>query len=154
MVPRGTFGVCLRMPERNDNEIAFADIVLDRHAMTISRGGRPVDVEPQVFEMIDFLVRNAGKVMSKDDLVDVIWQGRIVSDSAIASRISAARKALGDDGKTQVEELWSSRKIQFYHVTSVNDGDWVYGSSGARSPAGNLSGVRLRPLSSMKLSGQ
>ncbi len=39
------------------------------------------------------------------------------------------------DGKTEVEELWSSRKIQFYHVTSVNDGDWVYGSSGTRSPA-------------------
>ena len=44
-------------------------------------------------------------------------------------------KLSNQDGKTQVEELWSSRKIQFYHVTSVNDGDWVYGSSGTRSPA-------------------
>ncbi len=41
----------------------------------------------------------------------------------------------GEDGKTQVEELWSTRKIQFYHVTSVADGDYVYGTSGARSPA-------------------
>ncbi len=44
-------------------------------------------------------------------------------------------KLTNKDGKTEVEELWSSRKIQFYHVTSVNDGDWVYGSSGTRSPA-------------------
>ena len=44
-------------------------------------------------------------------------------------------KLTNTDGKTEVEELWSSRKIQFYHVTSVNDGDWVYGVSGARSPA-------------------
>ncbi|MCP3962961.1 MAG: PQQ-binding-like beta-propeller repeat protein [bacterium] len=41
----------------------------------------------------------------------------------------------GEDGKTQVEELWSTRKIQFYHVTSVQKGDYVYGSSGMRSPA-------------------
>ena len=40
-----------------------------------------------------------------------------------------------EDGKTEVEELWSSRKIRFYHVTAVNDGDWVYGSSGGGSPA-------------------
>ncbi len=44
-------------------------------------------------------------------------------------------KLTNNGGKTEVEELWSSRKIQFYHVTSVNDGDWVYGASGARSPA-------------------
>jgi len=41
----------------------------------------------------------------------------------------------GEDGKTQVEELWSSRKVRFFHVTSANEGDWVYGSSGAGSPA-------------------
>ena len=44
-------------------------------------------------------------------------------------------KLSNNDGKTEVEELWTSRKIQFYHVTSVNEGDWVYGSSGTRSPA-------------------
>ncbi len=44
-------------------------------------------------------------------------------------------KLTNKDGKTELEELWSSRKIQFYHVTSVTDGDWVYGSSGSRSPA-------------------
>ncbi len=44
-------------------------------------------------------------------------------------------KLTNRDGKTEVEELWSTRKINFYHVTSVRQGDWVYGSTGTRAPA-------------------
>ncbi len=89
------------MNDQNGRELSFEDIVLDLAAMKLQRGGEVVDVEPQVFDLIVFLVRNAGRVVSKDEIMDGVWQGRIVSDSAIATRINAARKALGDDGKTQ-----------------------------------------------------
>ena len=59
------------------------------------------EVEPQVFDMLRFFAENAGKLISHDELIKVVWGGRIVSDSAISARISAARSAVGDDGTQQ-----------------------------------------------------
>src|SRR5262245_32269343 len=56
---------------------------------------------PQVFDLIVFLVRNRDRVVSKDDLIAGVWDGRIVSDSTLASRINAARRALDDSGDAQ-----------------------------------------------------
>lgn len=77
------------------------DFTLDLRAAELRRGEIVVDVEPQVFDLIVFLARNAGRAVSKDEIVEAVWGGRIVSDSAIANRINAARRALGDDGKNQ-----------------------------------------------------
>jgi len=82
-------------------KIAFADCVLDDEAFTLLRGGAGVDVEPQVFDLLLVLARAPGAVLSRDDLIASVWGGRIVSDSAISARISAARSAVGDDGKKQ-----------------------------------------------------
>ena len=60
-----------------------------------------ISIEPQVFEMLEYLIRNRHRVASKDDLLASVWRGRIVSDSTLASRISAARRAIGDDGERQ-----------------------------------------------------
>ncbi len=60
-----------------------------------------VDIEPQVFRLLLALIDNGGRVLSKNDLVDLVWHGRAVSDTAITSRIKSLRKALGDSGKTQ-----------------------------------------------------
>ncbi len=65
------------------------------------RGAEPVAVEPQVFDLLVFLVQNRDRVVSKDDLIDSIWGGRVVSDSTLTSRINAARKAVNDNGKDQ-----------------------------------------------------
>jgi DNA-binding winged helix-turn-helix (wHTH) protein len=80
---------------------AFADCELDTEAQSLFRDGRPVAVEPQVFDLLRLLVENADRLVTKDEIIDTVWQGRIVSDSAISARIASARKAVGCDGKTQ-----------------------------------------------------
>ena len=64
-------------------------------------GGAPVSLEPQVFDLLVYLIRNRDRVLTKDDLIDAVWGGRIVSDSTVTSRINAARKAVGDSGEAQ-----------------------------------------------------
>lgn len=58
-------------------------------------------VEPQVFDLLVYLVRHRDRVASKDDLIAAVWDGRIVSDSTLTSRINAARRAIGDSGEQQ-----------------------------------------------------
>src|SRR5215475_12493822 len=58
-------------------------------------------VEPQVFDLLTYILQNRDRVVSKDDLLAAIWGGRIVADSTLASRINAARKAVGDSGEQQ-----------------------------------------------------
>jgi TolB-like protein len=60
-----------------------------------------VSVQPQVFDLLEYLIRNRGHVVSRDDLLDAIWGGRIVSESTLATRINAVRSAIGDDGESQ-----------------------------------------------------
>lgn len=82
-------------------EYRFANLTLDDAQRLLIRDGTPVPVEPQVFNLLVLLAGNAGRVVTKDEIVDVVWDGRIVSESAISARIAAARKAVGDDGKRQ-----------------------------------------------------
>jgi DNA-binding winged helix-turn-helix (wHTH) protein len=79
----------------------FDDCVLDLERRELRRGGDLVAVEPQVFDVLVHLIRNRTRVVSKDDLLEAVWQGRIVSDSALANRINAARAALGDSGASR-----------------------------------------------------
>ncbi|MEM7299926.1 MAG: alpha/beta fold hydrolase [Pseudomonadota bacterium] len=79
----------------------FADCVLDIASHSFSREGSAVPIEPQVFDLLHLLAVRGGKLVSKDDLVETVWEGRIVSDVTIGSRISAARKAVGDNGTDQ-----------------------------------------------------
>jgi len=79
----------------------FADCVLDLDHRELRRGSVLVDTEPQVFDVLVFLIRHRDRVVSKDDLVAALWGGRIVSDSTLATRIAAARAAIGDDGRQQ-----------------------------------------------------
>lgn len=79
----------------------FANCILDTDRQTLSRGGKPVAVEPQVFGLIQLLAENAECLVSRDDIVEAVWNGRIVSESAVSSRIASARKAVGDDGQRQ-----------------------------------------------------
>ena len=79
----------------------FGDFQVDVTRAELRDGAEVRAVEPQVFELIVFLAGNAGRLITKDEIVEAVWDGRIVSDSAVASRIKSARQALGDDGKTQ-----------------------------------------------------
>jgi TolB-like protein len=79
----------------------FANHQLDTDRRELRRGGEIVAVEPQVFDLLVHLVRHRDHVVTKDDLFEHIWQGRIVSESTLTSRINAARKAVGDSGHDQ-----------------------------------------------------
>ena len=79
----------------------FEDFALDPDRRELRRADAPIAVEPQVFDLILYLLRERARVVSKDDLLDAIWNGRAVSDSTLTSRINAARRALGDSGDEQ-----------------------------------------------------
>src|SRR6266850_3984372 len=81
--------------------LSFGDCQIDLERRELWRAKRAVHVEPQVFDLLVYLVRNRGRVVSKDDLIDSVWGGRIVSDSALTTRLNAARKAVNDNGAAQ-----------------------------------------------------
>lgn len=80
---------------------AFGDFRLDPERFELRRGNDPVQAEPQVLALLVHLVRHRDRLVTKDELAQAVWQGRIVSDASIASRIRSARKAVGDDGDSQ-----------------------------------------------------
>ena len=82
-------------------QFLFADHVLDTDRRELHRGSTQIAVEPQVFDLLTYLVQNRERVVSKDDLIASVWGGRVVSDSTLTSRINAARKAVGDSGEEQ-----------------------------------------------------
>ena len=79
----------------------FENNVLDGHLRELTCDGAAVPLQPQVFDLLLYLVEQRARVVSKGDLISQIWGDRIVSDSALNSRINAARKAIGDDGAAQ-----------------------------------------------------
>jgi len=82
-------------------QFLFADHTLDTDRRELRRGREHVAVEPQVFDLLTYLVENRDRVVSKDDLIASVWRGRITSDATLSSRIYAARKAVGDSGDHQ-----------------------------------------------------
>jgi len=82
-------------------QFLFAGHSLDTDRRELRRGAEAVAIEPQVFDLIVYLVENRERVVSRDDLIASVWGGRIVSESTLATRINAARKALGDNGVEQ-----------------------------------------------------
>jgi TolB-like protein len=80
---------------------AFEDFALDSGRRELRRAGDLIAVEPKVFDLLVHLIANRERVVSKDDLIAAIWDGRIVSESALTTAINAARAALGDSGDAQ-----------------------------------------------------
>src|SRR6202047_2178841 len=85
--------------------------MLDADRRELYRGSEPIAVEPQVFDLLIYLMENRDRVVSKDDLIASVWGGRIVSDSTLTSRINAARKAVGDSGEDQKLIRTIARKV-------------------------------------------
>ena len=79
--------------------LSFGDYEIDVERRELRRAKTLVHVEPQVFDLLVYLVENRDRVVSKDDLIASVWGGRIVSDSTLTSRINAARNAIGDSGR-------------------------------------------------------
>src|SRR5262245_6679994 len=82
-------------------QIGFEECLLDTDRRELRRGDELVALEPQVFDVLIYLIENRDRVVSKDDLIASVWAGRIVSESTLTSRINAVRKAIGDTGEKQ-----------------------------------------------------
>lgn len=80
---------------------SFETCVLDLGRRELRKDGQLVDIEPQVFDLLTFLLCHRDRVVSRDDVIAGVWGGRIVSESALASRVNAVRRAIGDDGTAQ-----------------------------------------------------
>jgi TolB-like protein len=79
----------------------FGPFLLDSALFELLRDGEPVAIEPQVLSLLLALVERNERLVTRDELIDVVWHGRIVSDTAVSSRIKSARQAIGDDGTRQ-----------------------------------------------------
>ncbi|MBR0712534.1 winged helix-turn-helix domain-containing protein [Bradyrhizobium liaoningense] len=79
----------------------FEEFSLDSERRELRRAGTLIALEPQVFDLLTYLVRNRDRVVTRDNLLDAIWNGRVVSESTLASRINAARRAINDTGEEQ-----------------------------------------------------
>lgn len=89
------------LPWSHDVRFAFKDCVLDIGRRELTRQAEAVSIGPQVFDLLVYLVQNAERVVSKDDVLEAVWGGRAISESTLTSHINAVRKAIGDSGGEQ-----------------------------------------------------
>ena len=111
----------------------FEEYAFDTDRRELHRGADVVSVAPQVFDLLDYLIRNRERVVSKDDLINVIWNGRSVSDAALTTRLNAARTAIGDSGEEQRLIKTLPRK-GFRFVGPVREAQGPAGAATADNP--------------------
>lgn len=99
-------------------QLRFNDCELDLQAHVFRRAGQVIALEPQVFELLALLVRNPDVLVDRDRIMQAVWNGRIVSDAAVSSRINAVRRAIGDDGRRQ-EMLQTVPRLGFRFIADV-----------------------------------
>src|SRR5918912_3893844 len=102
----------------------FDNHLLDTDRRELRRGDELLAVEPQVFDLLAFLVRNRDRVISKEELITSVWDGRIVSDSTLASRINAARRTIGDNGQEQ-RVIRTAARRGFRFIAAVKESGTV-----------------------------
>lgn len=98
----------------------FEDYTFDTERRELYRAADAVSVTPQVFDLLDYLIRNRERVVSKDDLISAVWRGRIISDAALTTRLNAARNAIGDSGEQQ-RLIKTLPRIGFRFVGTVQE---------------------------------
>src|SRR6202453_2965805 len=128
--------------------INFGDYEIDVERRELRRAKTPVHVEPQVFDLLVYLVRNRDRVVSKADLIASVWGGRIVSDSTLTSRINAARNAIGDNGEEKKLIRTIARKgLRFVGAVRMQ----LEGDESARAAGPLPDGVHAQPRPALPL---
>jgi TolB-like protein len=139
-------------PERESREPAslrylFEDYALDTDRRELQRGGAPVPLEPQVFDLLAYLVEQRDRVVSKDDLLAAVWNGRIVSESALTTRINAARRAIGDSGDAQrLIRTLRGRGIRFVGTVREETAAEAITDPGVSLPSADRFSIAVSPL--------
>jgi len=126
---------------------------LDARKGELSNGDSLCEIEPQVFQLILYLVEHRSRLVTKDELIENVWQGRIVSDATLSSRLFAARKAFGDSTKSRVFiKTIPRRGFRFVHeVTEHGDAPSlgiVFTDTSAK-PSGASPAVAVLPFTNM-----
>jgi TolB-like protein/Tfp pilus assembly protein PilF len=117
-------------------QLAFGDFVLDPDRRELRQGSSQIAMEPQVFDVLLHLIRNRDKVVTRDDLIEAVWNGRIVSESTLTSRVNAARKAVADSGVQQaLIKTYPRRGFRF--VADVRAIDAASPETTSEAAAGN-----------------
>lgn len=128
----------------------FEGHALDPDRRELRRGTEPVSLEPQVFDLLLYLIRNREHVVSKDDLVEAVWRGRIVSDSALSTRINAVRSALGDTGEEQrLIRTLPRRGLRFVAVVREEQGVAEAGSAELRVGNSDKPSIAVLPFENL-----
>jgi TolB-like protein len=102
----------------------FEEYTFDTVRRELRRGAEMLSITPQVFDLLDYLIRNRERVVTKDDLISAVWNGRIVSDVALTTRLNAARFAIGDSGEKQ-RLIKTLRRKGFRFVGAVQEAQTV-----------------------------
>ena len=102
----------------------FGTFDLDPEMFELRCKGAPVAIEPQGFNVLLYLIRNANRIVSRDDLISAVWDGRAISDTALSSQIFALRRILGDSGKTQnMIKTVPRRGFRFVADMTIDEGE-------------------------------
>jgi adenylate cyclase len=117
-------------------QFTFGTSSLDVERRELRRAAELVPVQPQVFDLIVFLVKNRDRVVSKDELIDAVWGGRVISDSTLTSRLNAARAAIGDSGEEQkLIRTYARRGVRFVGTVEEPGGQPVANDHSAAGPS-------------------
>jgi adenylate cyclase len=127
--------------------IQFGDCEIDVAGFALRRGGAPCEIEPQVLELLLFLARNPDRLITKDDLIQHVWHGRIVSDTTVTSRIKSARKAIGDDGTQQkFIRTVHGRGVRFIGAVKIGASDGAAPAAAAAPAAQPWPAIAVLPF--------
>ena len=101
--------------------VRFDDFEVDRERYELRRDGQVIALEPLVFDLLLYFIDHRDRVVSRDQLIETVWRGRIVSDATIAGAVKSLRRALGDSGETQ-NYLQTLRGRGFRFCAEIRDG--------------------------------
>jgi TolB-like protein len=126
--------------------LVFHDFALDGRRRELRRSGALVALEPKVFDLLAYLIDHRDRVISRDELISVIWEGRIVSESALASCINAARAAIGDNGDEQrLIKTFPRKGIRFVGTVQEDDAEPQTPAKASAAESGSPVAVADRP---------
>ena len=128
---------------------SFSSFELDVSKHELRMQGKPVSVEPKVFQLIAFLIEHRDRVVTKDELMSSIWRGRIIADTTLSTAVKSARRVLGDDGEARrlIKTIWG-RGFRFVgELTSPDLAiDRPTDAEGTRRDIGSLPSIAVMPF--------
>jgi len=126
----------------------FDPYSLDTKSFELKKGSDAVAVEPQVFNVLAFLIKNRDRIVTKDELIEAVWDGRAISDGALNSRINSARRVVGDDGDTQ-SIIKTIPRRGFRFVAAINEDAEPTAQANFRTPSTDKPSIAVMPFANL-----